>query len=162
MKVKTLSNIEYKLSAVGLSLPIAAPPMAAYSPVMVQDRTAYLSGQLPREGDRVVVSGMVGRDVSLERAREGVIVSLLRGLAALKAELGSLDRIQRILKLNVYVQSAPDFVEQSAVADAGSDLIFKLFGELGGHARTAIGVSQLPKNAAVELDLVAAIRAANR
>jgi enamine deaminase RidA (YjgF/YER057c/UK114 family) len=157
-----LSNVEANLSRFGLSLPITAPAMAKYSPVIVQDATAYLSGQLPREGDRVVVTGTVGRDVSVKRAREGVVISLLRGLAALKAELGSLDRIQRILKLNVYVQSAPDFFEQSVVADAGSELIYGIFGELGGHARTAVGVAQLPKNAAVELDLVAALQPTGR
>jgi len=131
--------------------------MAAYAPVVVHDGIVYLSGQLPRVGDLIVVAGAVGTEVSLEDARHGARIALLRGLKALEDDLGSLDRIVRILKLNVYVQSAPDFTEQSAVADAASNLLFELFSERGTHARTAVGVAKLPKNASIELDLIAAI-----
>jgi enamine deaminase RidA (YjgF/YER057c/UK114 family) len=134
--------------------------MAAYSPAVSHCGVIYISGQLPRLGDRVVVTGAVGTEVSLEEARHGARLALLRSLKVLQDDLGSLDRIVRILKLNVYVQSAPEFTEQSAVADAASNLICELFEERGPHARTAVGVAKLPKNASIELDLIAAINPA--
>jgi enamine deaminase RidA (YjgF/YER057c/UK114 family) len=111
-----MNRIEGKLFALGYELPDTAPAMALYSPVVIHSGLAYVSGQLPRDGDRVVVTGAVGRDVSIAEAEESAKLALLRGLAALKESLGSLDRIQRVLKLSVYIQSAPAFTEQSRVA----------------------------------------------
>jgi enamine deaminase RidA (YjgF/YER057c/UK114 family) len=128
--------------------------MALYASVSIDGGVAYVSGQLPRDGSRITVTGPVGREASLEAAREGARLALLRGLAALQHEIRTLDHVRRILKLSVYVQSAPDFTDQSAVADAASELVYQLFGNAGAHARTAIGVAQLPKNASVELELI--------
>jgi len=152
-----LSTVAEKLARLGLSLPESAPAMAAYEPAVIDRGILYLSGQLPREGDRVAVVGAVGSDVTLDEARYGARLALLRGLSVLQAKLGSLERVVQILKMNVYVQSASDFTEQSAVADAASNLLYELFGSRGAHARTAVGVFMLPKNAAVELDLTASI-----
>ena len=151
-------TLEQRLSELGLALPGTAAPGARYAAVVVHDGLAHVSGQLPREGDRVVVAGKLGRDVDIADAQEGARIALLRGLAALRDELGDLGRVRQVLKLTVYVNSTEQFVDHSAVADGASTLIYDLFGpELGKHARTSVGVAQLPRNGAVELDLVVAL-----
>ena len=153
-------SVEQRLCELGLSLPQAAAPGARYAAVVVHDGVAYVSGQLPREGDRVVVAGKLGRDVAVVAAQGGARIALLRALAALRDELGDLARVRQILKLTVFVNSTEDFVDHSAVADGASTLIYDLFGpELGRHARTSVGVAQLPRNGCVELDLVVALSA---
>ena len=151
-------SLEHRLSELGLVLPATAAPGARYAAVVVHDGLAHVSGQLPREGDRVVVAGKLGRDVDIAAAQKGARIALLRGLAALRDELGDLGRVRQILKLTVYVNSTDDFVDHSAVADGASTLIYDLLGpESGKHARTSVGVAQLPRNGAVELDLVVAL-----
>ncbi|MCJ0765265.1 RidA family protein [Variovorax terrae] len=130
-----------------------------YVSVVAHERTVYVSGQLPRVGDTVIATGRVGAETTLEQAQRGAQVSVLRALALLRQSLGSLDRIERILRVGVYVQSAPDFVAQSEVADAASDVLYAVLGPAGSHTRTSVGVYQLPKNAAVEIDLVASATA---
>ena len=130
-----------------------------YLPVTEHQHVAWVSGQVPRVGDTVVVTGHVGATTSLESARDAARICCLRTLAVLQQAFG-LERIEAILKLNVFVQSAPGFTQQSEVADAASDLLVQVFGPRGAQARTSVGVSQLPKNAAVELDLTVALRAA--
>lgn len=152
-----MSDIEERILACGLRLPPSAPAMARYAPVAIHGGVAYVSGQLPRDGDRVTVIGAVGQEASVASAREGARLALLRGLAALKSEVGSLNNVRRVIKLSVYVQSAAGFTEQSAVADGASELLYDLFGAAGAHARTAVGVVQLPKNAAVEVEFVAVV-----
>jgi enamine deaminase RidA (YjgF/YER057c/UK114 family) len=150
--------LESRLSELGLALPETAAPGARYAAVVVHDGVAYVSGQLPRDGDRVVVAGKLGRDVTVAAAQGGARIALLRALAALRDELGDLARVRQVLKLTVYVNSAEDFLDHSAVADGASTLIYDLFGpELGRHARTSVGVAQLPRNGCVELDLVVAL-----
>ena len=151
-------SLEQRLSDLGLVLPEAAAPGARYAAVVVHGEVAYVSGQLPREGDRVVVAGKLGRDVTVAAAQGGARIALLRALAALRDELGDLGRVRQVLKLTVYVNSTEDFVDHSAVADGASTLIYDLFGpERGRHARTSVGVAQLPRNGCVELDLVATL-----
>ena len=151
-------TLEQRLSELGLVLPDTAAPGARYAAVVVHDNVAWVSGQLPRDGERVLHAGKLGRDVSLADAQAGARVAFLRALAALRDELGGLDRVRQILKLTVFVNSAEDFVDHSAVADGASTLIYDLFGpELGRHARTSVGVAQLPRNGCVELDLVVAL-----
>lgn len=151
-------SLERRLSELGLVLPETAAPGARYAAVVVHDGLAHVSGQLPREGDRVVVAGKLDRDVDIADAQKGARIALLRGLAALRDELGDLGRVRQILKLTVYVNSTEQFVDHSAVADGASTLIYDLFGpELGKHARTSVGVAQLPRNGCVELDLVVAL-----
>ena len=151
-------SLEQRLSELGLVLPETAAPGARYAAVVVHDGLAHVSGQLPREGDRVVVAGKLGRDVDIAAAQKGARIALLRGLAALRDELGDLGRVRQILKLTVYVNSTDDFIDHSAVADGASTLIYDLFGpERGKHARTSVGVAQLPRNGCVELDLVVAL-----
>ena len=151
-------SLEQRLSHLGLELPTTAAPGARYAAVVVHGDVAHVSGQLPRIGERVVIAGKLGRDVTVADAREGARIALLRGLAALRDELGGLERVKQILKLTVYVNCTEDFIDHSAVADGASTLIYELFGpELGHHARTSVGVAQLPRNGCVELDLVVAL-----
>ena len=151
-------SLEQRLSDLGLRLPETAAPGARYAAVVVHDGLAYVSGQLPREGDRIVAKGKLGRDIEITEAQDGARLALLRAFAALRDELGGLARVRQILKLTVYVNSTGDFTEHSAVADGASTLIYDLLGpELGRHARTSVGVAQLPRDGCVELDLVAAL-----
>jgi enamine deaminase RidA (YjgF/YER057c/UK114 family) len=151
-------NLEQRLRELSITLPASAAAGAKYTPAVVFENTVWVSGQLPREGDRVLVAGKLGEDVTIEQAQQGARISLIRALAALRETLGNLDRVHQIVKLNVFVNSGANFTQQSAVADGASELIFDLFGpELGQHARTSVGVAQLPRNACVELDLVVAL-----
>lgn len=126
-----------------------------YLPVVRHGNTLYLSGQVPRVGDTVAVPGRAGADVSLDRAQLAARICAMRALALLRHATGSLDRVAQIARVNVYVQSAIDFTQQSEVADAASEVLHAILGDAGRHARTSVGVFQLPKNAAVELDLIA-------
>jgi enamine deaminase RidA (YjgF/YER057c/UK114 family) len=147
-----------RLSDLSITLPETAAPGARYAAVVVHRGIAWVSGQLPREGDRVLFPGKLGRDVSVDDAKQGARVALLRGLAALRDELGDLRRVQQVLKLNVFVNSTESFTAHSAVADGASELIYDLFGpELGRHARTSVGVAQLPRDGCVELDFTVAL-----
>lgn len=131
-----------------------------YVPVVRHGDVAYVSGQVPRVGSTVVVTGAVGASVSLEQARTGAAICTMRALALLKQSLGSLDAIGGILRVGVFVQSAPAFTQQSEVADAASDLLVEVLGPAGAHARTSVGVLQLPKNASVEVEVTAAVSSA--
>ena len=126
-----------------------------YVPLVRDGRTIYLSGQVPRVGTTVVVTGRVGEQVSLEKAREAAQICALRCLTLLRRELGSLDGIEKLLRVGVFVQCTADFTQQSEVADAASDLLHRVFGDAGVHVRTAVGVYALPKNASVELEMTA-------
>src|ERR1700712_5738987 len=128
MSIFIAMPLEHRLTALGLVLPDTAAPGARYAAVVVHAGVAWVSGQLPREGERIVVAGKLGRDVTLAEARKGARIALLRGLAALRDELGGLDRVTQIVKLTVYVNSTEDFVDHSAVADGASTLIYELFG----------------------------------
>jgi len=149
---------EKRLEELGITLPDPAVPSFGYVPVTVHAGVAYVSGQVPKVGGEVRVFGKVGADVDLRTAQGEAQVCILQGLACLRAELGSLDRIERILKVNGYVASAPGFNGQPAVLDAASNLIGRIFGEAGRHARAAIGVAELPRNCAVEIEMIVAVR----
>ena len=127
-----------------------------YVPVVRHGKDVYISGQIPRVDDTIVVTGRAGADVTLHEAQLAARICAMRALALLQRSLGSLDQIERILRITVYVQCTQDFTQQSEVADAASDLLYSILGEAGAHTRTSVGVFQLPKNATVEVDLIAA------
>lgn len=129
-----------------------------YVPVVHDGDMAYVSGQVPRVGTQVVVTGRVGDGTSLADAQKAARVCAIRGLLLLQAQLGSLDRIARVLRVGVYVQSAAGFTQQSEVADAASALLKTVLGDEGAHTRTSVGVAQLPKDAAVEIEMVVRTR----
>lgn len=148
--------IEARLAELGITLPEAATPSFSYVPVTLHNGVAYVSGQMPKVDGEVRVFGKVGREVDLETAREQARICILQGLACLRAALGSLDRVERVLKINGFVASAPGFDAQPKVIDAASDLLMEIFGDPGRHARVAVGVAELPRNAAVEIELTVA------
>jgi enamine deaminase RidA (YjgF/YER057c/UK114 family) len=152
-------SIEQRLADLGLALPAAAKPSFNYVPVVLHDGTAYVSGQMPKVDGEVRVHGKVGAQVSLDQAREQARICVLQALACLKLELGDLARITKVLKVTGFVASAAGFNEQPKVIDAASDLLVDVLGPLARHARSAVGVAELPRNAAVEIEFVVAYAA---
>jgi enamine deaminase RidA (YjgF/YER057c/UK114 family) len=153
----TEAEIDAKLAELGLTLPQAAAPVAAYVPVVVAGGLAHVSGQLPFIGSDFV-KGRLGENVTLE---EGIVAAQACGLmilAQLKATLGSLSRVERVVKLGAFVSSTADFTDQPKVANGASELMAAVFGEAGKHARSAVGVPVLPLGAAVEVDAIVAVR----
>jgi enamine deaminase RidA (YjgF/YER057c/UK114 family) len=148
-----------KLSAdLGLSFDGEIKVGGNYVAALRHDNQVFISGQVPRVGSEVKFTGRVGSELSLDQARQAAQVSIMRAIALLQRSLdGDLGRVKQILRMNVFVQSADNFTQQSEVADAASELLYSLFGSAGTHARTSVGVYQLPKNAAVEIDLQAAV-----
>ncbi len=152
-------RIDRKLAQLGLTLPAPAAPIASYVPGVESNGVLYISGQLPfRDGG--VMTGRLGEDVDLAFGQEAAQRCALMIVAQMKAALGGLHRVERILKLGVFVSSAGDFTEQAKVANGASDLMFELFGEAGRHARSAVGVPVLPLGAAVEIDAIIQIASA--
>jgi enamine deaminase RidA (YjgF/YER057c/UK114 family) len=154
-----MSDIDARLAELGLTLPAAAAPVAAYVPVVVAGGLAHVSGQLPFVEGKLV-TGRLGEGVSLEAGTEAAQACAVMILAQLKAALGSLDRVERIVKLGAFVNSAADFTDQPKVANGASELMVAVFGEAGKHARSAVGVPVLPLGAAVEVDAIVAVRPA--
>lgn len=150
--------IDDRLKQLGIELPDAAAPAFNYVPVVVHRGIAYVSGQLPKVDGDIRVTGKVGAEVDLETARGEARICILQGLASLRATLGSLDRIERVIKVTGFVASASGFNAQPKVIDAASDLLAEIFGEAGRHARAAVGVAELPRNAAVEIEMIVACR----
>ena len=148
------------MSAVTLAatLPQAAPAGGAYTPVVVHGGVAYVSAQLPRQDGEVKFIGKVGAEIDLAGAREAARLSAMQCLAALDAALGGLDRVERLLKVSAYVAAAPGFTQISAVTDGASECFAAVLGERGLHARTSLGVAELPRGAAVEVEVIAAVR----
>ena len=130
-----------------------------YTSVVQHRGVVYVSGQIPRVRDTVMVTGRVGEDISVAQAQYAAKICVMRALALLRQTLGKLDRIEKMLRVAVYVQSASHFTLQSEVADGASDILTAVLGEAGVHTRTSIGVFQLPKNAAVEIDMIAVAKA---
>jgi len=128
-----------------------------YVPVVRDGAHVFVSGQIPRVGNDVVVTGRAGVDVDLPRAQLAARVCAMRALALLAQSQGTLDKVRQVLRITVFVQCAADFTQQSEVADGASEVLYTVLGEAGSHTRTSVGVYQLPKNAAVELDLIAAV-----
>ena len=150
--------IEQRLAGLGITLPEAASPSFNYVPVTLHRGIAHVAGQLPKVDGAVKVQGKAGGPISLEVARGEARICILQGLACLKQALGTLDRIERVLKVTGFVASAAGFNDQPKVLDAASDLLGEVLGEAGRHARSAVGVAELPRNAVVEIEMVVAYR----
>jgi enamine deaminase RidA (YjgF/YER057c/UK114 family) len=151
-------SIDQRLAEIGLSLPQPAAPVASYVPAVEQGGLLHLSGQISFAEDGNLIKGRLGEDMDVDAGiaaarRCGVML-----LAQMKAALGSLDRVERIVKLGVFVNSAPAFVDQPKVANGVSELMQEVFGEPGRHARSAVGVTALPLGVAVEVDAIVAVR----
>lgn len=151
-------SIDARLAELGIELPQAAAPVAAYVPVVVAGGLAHVSGQLPFIGG-ALVTGRLGEDVSLEDGTAAARACALMILAQVKAALGSLDKVERVVKLGAFVNSTGAFTDQPKVANGASELMVQVFGDAGKHARSAVGVPVLPLGAAVEVDAILALRA---
>ena len=152
------THVEHALEQLGLTLPQAAAPVAAYVPTVVAGGLLHVSGQIPFK-DGAVMTGRLGADRDFAYGQEAARACGLMLVAQIKAALGGdLSRVERIVKLGVFVNSAPDFTDQPKVANGASELMVALFGDAGKHARSAVGVAALPLDAAVEVDAVVAVR----
>ena len=152
-------RIDQRLAELGLTLPQAAAPVAAYVPTVEAGGMLHISGQISFDEHDGLIKGRLGDDLDVEAGiaaakRCGVML-----LAQMKVALGSLDRVERIVKLGVFVNSTSDFTDQPKVANGASELMVAVFGEAGKHARSAVGVAALPLGVAVEVDAIVAIRA---
>ena len=151
-------SIDQRLAEIGLTLPQPAAPVASYVPAVEQGGLLHISGQISFAEDGSLIKGRLGEDMNVDAGiaaarRCGVML-----LAQMKAALGSLDRVERIVKLGVFVNSAPAFVDQPKVANGASELMQEVFGDSGRHARSAVGVTVLPLGVAVEVDAIVAVR----
>lgn len=152
-------SIEARLAELGITLPEPAAPVAAYVPVVIAGGLAHVSGQVSFV-DGVLLKGRLGEDVTLEQGIEAAQGCGLMILAQLKAALGSLERVERVVKLGAFINSTADFTDQPKVANGASELMVAVFGEAGKHARSAVGVPSLPLGVAVEVDAIVAVRPA--
>jgi len=150
---------EARLAELDIELPPAAFPLASYVPVTIAGTLAFVAGQVPLSEGRPLWTGKVGAEIDQETAVEAARRCALQALAALRAELGSLDRVRKIVRLAVFVASAEGFTAQPKVANGASDLMGDVFGEAGRHARIAVGVSELPLGVPVEVEVLAEIDA---
>ncbi|MFT3873326.1 MAG: RidA family protein [Nocardioides sp.] len=149
-----MSAPEERLAELGLSLPDVVPPLAAYVPAARSGNLVFTAGQLPARDGAMLATGKVGGEVSEEEGYACARQCALNGLAAIKAEIGDLSAIKRVVKLVVFVASDPAFTAQPKVANGASELLGEVFGDAGRHARSAVGVSVLPLDVPVEVELV--------
>jgi enamine deaminase RidA (YjgF/YER057c/UK114 family) len=145
---------ELRLNELGLELPDVAPPVATYVPAVCSGDHVYLSGQVPVRDGRLIATGQLGDTIDQKLGYECARQCALNALAALKAEIGDLTAVTRVVKAVVFIASTADFTMLPQVGDGASDLLRDVFGKAGLHARSAVGVSALPLNAPVELELV--------
>jgi len=151
-----MSVLDQHLAALGIVLPVPASPVAAYVPYVITGNLVYVSGQLPLENGQVKITGHVGKEgVDIARAQEAARLCALNIIAQVKAACdGNLDRVERCVKVGGFVASAPDFFDHPQVVNGASECIEKIFGTKGQHARFALGVASLPRNATVEVDAI--------
>ena len=151
-------SIKEKLAEIGLTLPVAAAPVAAYVPAVRTGNLVFTAGQLPIVDGKIVVSGKVGAEVTPEQAKEMAQICALNALAAISL-VADIDQIERVVRVGGFVNGVPGFVAIPQVINGASELLIKLFGEVNGkHARTAIGVAELPLNAPVEVEMVVQLK----
>ena len=153
-------TIEAKLTALGLALPDAPAPVANYVPTCLAGGLLFISGQVSRRDDGQVLTGKLGEGLDVAAGREAAKVCALNILAQAKAALGSLDRIERVVKLTGFVNSSPTFNGHPQVVNGASDLLVEVLGDKGRHTRSAVGVAALPVDAAVEIEAILAVKPA--
>jgi len=146
--------IEERLKALNIVLPTPPKPAGSYVPIIISGKTAYVSGQIPIEDGKITHKGKVPSPQSLEEAQKAARLCIINALAQLKSEIGSLDKVSKILKVSGFVNSSPDFTEQPKVINAASDLLVEIFDEKGKHSRVAIGAASLPLDSTVEIDMI--------
>ena len=146
--------IEEKLKELGIEIPTPPNPAGSYIPVVTTGNLAFVSGQIPMKEGKVVFEGKVPENQSVDSARDAAKICIVNGLAQLKANLGSLDKITKFVRISGFVNSNPNFTEQPKVINAASDLLVEVFGDMAKHSRIAVGVTSLPLNSTVEIDMI--------
>ena len=150
--------VEEKIKEIiGYELPVAPKPLASYVPVMKSGNLIFTSGQLPMKDGKLLAVGKVGRDVSENEAIECAKLSAINCLSAVKSLSGNLDNIEQIIKIVVFVNSAVNFTGQPKIANGASDFLVQVLGEKGKHSRSAVGVSELPLNSPIEVEMIVRI-----
>lgn len=147
-----------RLAELNIALPEMAAPVGSYVPAVRSGQYVFTSGQLPSRDKKLVCTGKVPDHVSIADAADGARIAALNALAAAADAAGGIDNIARVVRVCVYVNSSPGFAEQPKVANGASDLLAQIFGDAGRHARSAVGVAELPLNAAVELELMVEVK----
>lgn len=150
-----MTSAEQRIKELGLALPTALAAAANYAPFVRTGRLVYVSGQGPIRDGKVLVAGTVGADVSEDEAYQGARLAVINSLGVLRDCVGTLDAVSRIVKLTVWVKSAPGFQRQHLVANGASDLLVEIFGHRAMHARSAVSANELPLGIAVELEMIA-------
>lgn len=150
-------SYEVKIKQLGLVIPPAPKPAGSYQPVVTSGPLAFLSGQISKTADGKILSGKAGMDLTPEEAKNAARTAALNALSAIQHGIG-FDRFERVLRVVVYVQAAPDFYDISSVANGASDLFLEIFGPEGVHARSAVGMASLPLNAAVEIEVTVQVK----
>lgn len=151
-------GIEEKIQELGIEIPEPPQPMGAYVPYVRAGAFVYIAGEKATVKDRLVFKGKVGKDLTLQEGYEAAKIAGLNCLGSLKAAVGDLDRIERIVKVVGYVNSADGFTEQPKVINGASELLLSIFGDRGKHARVAVGVNELPSDSPVEVEMIAKLK----
>ncbi|MCF8267726.1 MAG: RidA family protein [Ignavibacteriales bacterium] len=146
--------INERLKELGIEIPEAPKPLAAYVPALRTGNYVFTAGQLPLKNGELLYSGKVGRDITAEDAVKAAEICAINCLSAVKTAIGDLNKIKQIVKIVAFVASAEGFTAQPAVANGASELMLKIFGESGKHARSAVGVAELPRGASVEIEMI--------
>jgi enamine deaminase RidA (YjgF/YER057c/UK114 family) len=149
---------EDQLRALGLELPPAPKPVGAYVPAVRAGNLVFVSGQLPLKDGKLIATGHVGREVTLEQAQACARQAAMNALAVVAAEIGGLEKVSRIVRLTGHVASAPGFTDQAKVLNAASELLAQVFGDTGRHSRAALGSAELPLGAPVELEMIVEVK----
>ena len=149
---------EEKIKQMGITIPETVKPLAAYIPAMRVGNLVMTSGQVPISDGAVKYSGKVGKDLSEEEGKEAAKLCALNCLSAIKSVIVNLDKIKRVVKLTVFVSSAEGFTAQPKVANGASEFLVEIFGDAGKHVRSAVGVSELPLNSAVEIEMIVEVQ----
>ena len=154
-----MSSIEGKMKEImGVDLPPPSKPLGAYVPAQKHGTQVFTAGQLPFKNGKLIATGKVGKEVSEELAMECAKWCIFNCLNAAKSVIGDLSKVEKILKVNVFVNSAPGLTSQPKIANGASEFLVKVFGEAGKHARAAVGVAELPMNSPVEIDMILALK----
>lgn len=151
-------SFEHKLTQLGIELPSPPQPVATYIPAVQAGDLLFLSGVVPFSDGKLALVGKLGTDLTVEQGYEAARIALLNALAIVRKELGTLDRVKKVVRMVGHVASADGFVQQPAVVNGASDLLVKIFDDAGRHARVAVGAAELPLNAPVELEIILQVR----
>lgn len=154
-----MGQVEDRLKAAGITLPPAPSPMGAYVPAVRAGTLVFVSGQLPRWGDEMRYVGKVDAELDLESAKKAAELAAWNAVSVLRAEVGDLDKVRRIVKLTGSVVSSPGFSNQPVVVNAASEVMLRVFGERGRHARMSVGVAEMPAGAPVAIEIIAEVEA---